>query len=75
MHMPLELAARLGSRSGVPELPAAVRDMAARRGASRISTTARQLQAAASSDAPDRGKAAMHALTALVTRAEAAAER
>jgi hypothetical protein len=71
--MLVELAARLGARAGVPPLPAAVRDMAARRGSSRIVATTRQLQAAASSDAPDRGWAAAQALTALVTRAEAAA--
>jgi hypothetical protein len=74
-HMLLELAARLGTRTGVPELPAAVRDTAARRGSSRIIATARQLQAAASSDAPDRGRAGAQALTALVTRMEASAGR
>jgi hypothetical protein len=73
MHMLVELAARLGARTGVPELPAAARDMAARRGSSRIITTARQLAAAASSDAPDRGRAGAQALAALVMRAQAAA--
>jgi hypothetical protein len=73
MHMLVELAARLATRTGVPELPAAVQDLAARRGSSRILTTARQLEAAASSEAPDRSRAAAQALTALVTRAEAAA--
>jgi hypothetical protein len=72
MHMLVELAARLGTRTGVPELPVAVRDMAAKRGSSRIITTSRQLQAAASSEAPDRGRAGVQALTAVVTRAEAA---
>ena len=71
MHMLVELAARLATRTGLPELPAAARDMAARRGSSRIATTTRQLEAAASSEAPDRGRAAAQALTALVTRAEA----
>jgi hypothetical protein len=70
MHTLIELAARLGTRTGVPDLPAAVRDTAAKRGSSRLITTARQLAAAASSDAPDRRRAAMQALTALVTRAE-----
>jgi hypothetical protein len=74
MHMLVELAARLGTRTGVPELPAAVREMAAKRGNSRIMTTARQLQDAASSGAPDRGRAAVQAMTALVARAEAAAQ-
>jgi hypothetical protein len=72
MHMLVELAARLGASTGVPELPAAVCDMAAKRGSSRIITTARQLAAAASSDAPDRGRAGAQALKALITRAEAA---
>ena len=71
--MLVELAARLATRTGLPELPPAARDMAARRGSSRIITTTRQLRAAASSEAPDRGRAAAQALTALVTRAEAAA--
>jgi hypothetical protein len=75
MHMLVELAAQLGASTGVPELPAAVRDMAAKRGSSRIITTARQLAAAATSDAPDLGRAAAQALTALITRAEAAARR
>src|SRR5262249_25036373 len=47
MHMLVELAARLGSRTGIPELPAAVLDTAGKRGSSRIITTARQLVAAA----------------------------
>jgi hypothetical protein len=71
MHMLVELAARLGTRTGVPELPVAVREMASKRGSSRISTTARQLVAAASSDTAGRSRAAIQALTALITRAEA----
>jgi Family of unknown function (DUF6493) len=73
MHVLIELAARLGSRTGLPELPAAVREMAVRRGSSRIIVTARQLAAAASSKAPARDRAAAQALTALVARAEARA--
>ena len=47
MHALLELAAQLGTRVGVPELPASVRDLAARRGSTRLIATARQLVRAA----------------------------
>jgi hypothetical protein len=70
LHRLIELAARLGARVGVPELPAAVSDLAARRG-SRLAATAAQLVKTGDAAAPDRDLAAVEALEALVSRAEA----
>ncbi len=75
LHLLVELAARLGATVGVPELPAAVRDLASRRGprgSSRLVTTAAQLVRASEGAAPDRGQAAAQALTALIARADVA---
>jgi Family of unknown function (DUF6493) len=72
MHLLIELAARIGTRTGLPALPDAVREMAARRGRSRLTTTARQLLRAGDGEAPDRGRAAAAALAAQVMRAEMA---
>jgi hypothetical protein len=71
LHTLIELAARLGASAGVPPLPDAVRDIASRRGASRLVVTARQLVQAAQGPAPQQRQAAVHALTALVAQAEA----
>lgn len=51
MHVLFELAASLGRKVGVPELPATVREVAARSGSSRLVTTARQLVQSAIPDA------------------------
>ena len=70
LHTLIELAARLGASAGVPPLPDAVRDIASRRGTSRLVVTARQLAQAAQGPAPQQQQAAVHALTALVAQAE-----
>ena len=70
LHTLIELAARLGASAGVPPLPDAVRDIASRRGTSRLVVTARQLVQAAQGPAPQQQQAAVHALTALVAQAE-----
>jgi uncharacterized protein DUF6493 len=74
MHALLELAAQLATRVGAAELPAAVPELAARRGSTRLVTTARQLAAAARGPAPERPQVieqalAAHLLRAPVTRA------
>jgi hypothetical protein len=73
LHLLLELAARLGSETGLPDRPAEVAALAARTGGSRLSVTARQLARAAGAPAPDRPAAAAAALAALVSRAEGGA--
>jgi hypothetical protein len=52
----------------LPELPTAVRELAGRN--SRLGVTARQLLRAENGPAPERGKAAMQAASALAARAE-----
>jgi hypothetical protein len=71
MHALFELAAGLGSKVGVPELPATVREVAARSGSTRLVTTARQLVQSASGPAPERGAAVEQALAAVLARADA----
>jgi hypothetical protein len=70
MHRLIELAARLGATVGVPELPAIVAELAGRRG-SRLAATAAQLVQASEGTGPERDLAAVQALEALVSRAEA----
>ena len=69
MHTLLELAARLATRVGTPELPAAVRELAARQGSTRLVTTARQLVGASQNAAPERRMAIEQALAAHWQRA------
>ena len=69
LHTLLELAARLGTRVGVPAMPAAVQELAARRGSTRLIATARQLAAAGQGPAPDRAEAVQQALAAHLQRA------
>jgi uncharacterized protein DUF6493 len=73
LHLLLELAARLGAAAGVPAIPDTVRQLASRRSSTRLTATARQLLQAQDSPAPGHQAAAVQALTALVTRAEASA--
>jgi hypothetical protein len=68
LHLLIELAARLGTRTGVPPLPDAVVTIAGQRGSSRLVTTARQLVHARDGEAPDLSRAAVQALAALVAR-------
>jgi hypothetical protein len=75
LHTLIELAARLGTEVGVPDLPDAVRDLASRPAASRLATTVRQLLRACSGPAPDRPLAALDALRTLLTQAQAGQER
>jgi hypothetical protein len=70
MHALFELAASLGRRVGVPELPAAVLEVAARPGSTRLVTTARQLVQSASAPALERGAAVEQALAAVLARAD-----
>jgi hypothetical protein len=69
LHALIELAARLGATVGAPELPGAVTALASRGG--RLGATAKQLVQASHGRAPDRERAAVEALAALVARAEA----
>lgn len=71
LHLLVELAARHGTRTGLPPLPPPVHETASKRGSSRLTTTARQLLQASDGTAPDRSRAAAQALAALVMRAEA----
>jgi hypothetical protein len=71
LHLLLEMAARLGAEVGVPGIPDTVKELAGRQGATRVTATARQLLQAPDSPAPGHQAAAVQALTALVTRAEA----
>jgi hypothetical protein len=70
MHRLIELAARLGATVGVPELPGVVAELAGRRG-SRLAATAAQLVQASEGTGPEGHLAAVQALEALVSRAEA----
>ena len=69
LHALIELAARLGATVGAPELPGAVTALASRGGG--LGATAKQLVQASQGRAPDRERAAVEALAALVARAEA----
>ena len=70
MHALFELAAGLCSKVGVPELPAKVREIAARSGNTRLVTTARHLVQSAEGPAPERGAAVEQALAAVLARAD-----
>jgi hypothetical protein len=70
VHTLFELAASLGTKAGVPELPAAVRQVAARSGSTRLVTTARQLVQSAGSPAADRGAVVEQALAAVMARTD-----
>ena len=70
MHALFELAAGLGSKVGVAELPETVREVAARSGSTRLVTTARQLMQSADGQAPERGAAVEQAIAAVLARAE-----
>jgi hypothetical protein len=69
MHTLLELAARLGTRVGVPGPNPAVQALAARRGSTRLIATARQLAAAGQRPAPASHQAVQQALAAHLQRA------
>jgi uncharacterized protein DUF6493 len=70
MHGLFELAARLASRVGAPELPVAIRDLAARKGSTRLAATARQLLQSADGPAAERQLAIEQALAAFLLRTE-----
>jgi hypothetical protein len=71
LHLLIELAAQLVPRVGAPELPPMVADLAARRGDTRVATTAAQLAREREAAGSELGTAAAQALAAHVARAEA----
>lgn len=71
LHLFLELAAQLTVRFGDESTPAAVRDLAIRKGGSRLLVEARRM-ASVTSTGPERSTAAVEALRGLVSRAHTA---
>jgi hypothetical protein len=69
LHELVELTARLAATVGTPALPSQLTELTGRR--SRLGVTAVQLQQAQHTQPPDRQRAALDALTALIGRAEA----
>jgi hypothetical protein len=72
LHLLLGLATRVGVRVGLPDLPSAITDLAARKGESRLVIEAARLAQVGADPAPDLGHAIAGSLAALVDRAGAA---